>query len=157
MLEAARDWSRTKYGKPIGSDAATGCWQTMLDAVTSTVPPAQQAAQKPKFADDERPLPTYEQIPWAQLGRDVNDAIYAIRKDYDFDPSYYPGHQMVPQINFNSLARIVDKYRYYGIGPLPSTEPSSFCEHCDLEHRLHEDAQGFHHVIKGERVPCGMN
>lgn len=30
----------------------------------------------------------------------------------------------------------------------------SYCALCDLEHQLHEDAQGFHHVIKGERVAC---
>lgn len=32
MLVAARDWSDAKYGKPIGNDAATGCWQAMLRA-----------------------------------------------------------------------------------------------------------------------------
>lgn len=30
----------------------------------------------------------------------------------------------------------------------------SYCALCDLEHKLHEDAQGFHHVVKGERVAC---
>ena len=29
-----------------------------------------------------------------------------------------------------------------------------YCTLCDLEHQLYEDAQGFHHVIKGERVSC---
>jgi hypothetical protein len=39
--------------------------------------------------------------------------------------------------------------------PLPSApQASEFCALCDLEHALHEDAQGFHHVIKGERVAC---
>jgi hypothetical protein len=32
MLVAARDWSYKKYGKPIGNDAAQGCWQAMLAA-----------------------------------------------------------------------------------------------------------------------------
>lgn len=32
QLIAARDWSYAKYGKPIGNDAATGCWNTMIDA-----------------------------------------------------------------------------------------------------------------------------
>jgi hypothetical protein len=32
MLIAARDWSQRKYGKAIGNDAASGCWQAMLDA-----------------------------------------------------------------------------------------------------------------------------
>lgn len=34
MLIAARDWSQKKYGKPIGDDAAIGCWQAMFDAAT---------------------------------------------------------------------------------------------------------------------------
>lgn len=34
MLIAARDWSYRKYGKPIGNDAAIGCWQAMLAAAT---------------------------------------------------------------------------------------------------------------------------
>lgn len=64
---------------------------------------------------DERPLPTYGQIPWDQLGRDVVESTTARRDDYKFAENLYPGHQIVPGINFNSLARIVDKYRYYGL------------------------------------------
>jgi hypothetical protein len=42
---------------------------------------------------------------------------------------------------------------------LPSTHSrtaasASYCALCDLEHQLHEDAQGFHHVVKGARVGC---
>lgn len=33
QLNAARDWSSIKYGKPIGDDAAMGCWQAMIDAI----------------------------------------------------------------------------------------------------------------------------
>ena len=43
MLIAARDWSYAKYGKPIGNDAATGCWGAMLAA----------APQPGKEKDDE--------------------------------------------------------------------------------------------------------
>lgn len=32
MLIAARDWSYKKYGKPIGDDAAIGCWKAMFEA-----------------------------------------------------------------------------------------------------------------------------
>lgn len=32
MLIAARDWSHAKYGKPIGKEDATQCWQAMFDA-----------------------------------------------------------------------------------------------------------------------------
>jgi hypothetical protein len=44
MLNAARDWSYKKYGKPIGNDAAIGCWQAM-QAVAQAVqqPPAYEA------------------------------------------------------------------------------------------------------------------
>lgn len=73
--------------------------------------------------EDDRLIPTYGQIPWKQLGRDVMDAMYAKRTDYEFDPSYYPGHQMLPTLNFNSLARIVDKYRWYRIASAPVPSP----------------------------------
>ena len=33
MLNYARDWSRKKYGQSIGNDAATGCWEAMINAV----------------------------------------------------------------------------------------------------------------------------
>lgn len=32
MNDAAREWSRTKYGKPIGSDASNGCYDCMIAA-----------------------------------------------------------------------------------------------------------------------------
>lgn len=32
MLAAARVWSYMKYGKPIGDDAATGCYAAMIEA-----------------------------------------------------------------------------------------------------------------------------
>jgi hypothetical protein len=35
MLNAARDWSQAKYGKPIGNDAAIGCWKVMFDSSAS--------------------------------------------------------------------------------------------------------------------------
>jgi hypothetical protein len=37
MLDAARDWSAKKYGKPIGRDAAIGCWQAMHAAITAEI------------------------------------------------------------------------------------------------------------------------
>jgi hypothetical protein len=70
-------------------------------------------------ARDERPLPTYGQIPWDQLGRDVLESATGTRHDYKFDPQTDPGHQMVPALNFNSLSRIVDKYRRYGLQCAP--------------------------------------
>ncbi len=35
MTHGARDWSRAKYGIPVGSDASTGCWHSMIDAALS--------------------------------------------------------------------------------------------------------------------------
>ena len=32
MLDAARDWSCAKYGKPVGNDGACGCWHAMVSA-----------------------------------------------------------------------------------------------------------------------------
>ena len=42
MLIAARDWSYAKYGKPIGDEAAIGCWNAML-AAAPRQPEAQPA------------------------------------------------------------------------------------------------------------------
>ena len=36
QLIAARDWSLRRYGRPIGNDAAKGCWQAMLDALKNS-------------------------------------------------------------------------------------------------------------------------
>ena len=69
------------------------------------IPDAAQAVPDP-----EASIPTYGSIPWDQLGRDVVEAQIGTRRDFEYDPKFYPGHQMVG-INFNSLARIVDKYR----------------------------------------------
>lgn len=45
MLIAARDWSKAKYGTPIGNDAAAGCWQAMFDAVIPS-PPLLQSGER---------------------------------------------------------------------------------------------------------------
>lgn len=34
MLNAARDWSAQKYGKPVGNDGAIGCYRSMIAAST---------------------------------------------------------------------------------------------------------------------------
>lgn len=46
MLNAARDWSDKKYGKPIGNDAAVGCFQAMLEAAPPPVEAGDQTGQK---------------------------------------------------------------------------------------------------------------
>lgn len=46
MLIAARDWSYDKYGKPIGNDAARGCWQAMFDAALAAPAPSEADAQE---------------------------------------------------------------------------------------------------------------
>lgn len=32
MNDAARDWSKSKYGQPVGKDGSEGCWTAMLSA-----------------------------------------------------------------------------------------------------------------------------
>jgi hypothetical protein len=32
MLDAAREWSAKRYGKPLENDEAIGCWQAMCAA-----------------------------------------------------------------------------------------------------------------------------
>jgi hypothetical protein len=39
QLNMAREWSYMKYGKPIGNDAAKGCWGCMLDALLNEEQP----------------------------------------------------------------------------------------------------------------------
>ena len=58
----------------------------------------------------ERSLPSYGSLSFDALGRDVREAQIGARVDYDFDTTYYKGHQPVSGINFNSLNRIVSKY-----------------------------------------------
>ncbi|EXE11920.1 hypothetical protein J559_3179 [Acinetobacter sp. 983759] len=36
MLNAARDWSTAKYGKPVGNDGSKGCYQAMIEAQEPT-------------------------------------------------------------------------------------------------------------------------
>ncbi|MGL4649975.1 MAG: hypothetical protein ACRC1H_11245 [Caldilineaceae bacterium] len=45
MLNAARDWSRNKYGSPVGNDGAQGCYAAMLAAAP------QEAEAQPAQAD----------------------------------------------------------------------------------------------------------
>lgn len=108
--ERAEEWSR-QHDKPLIPLYADPRVGNVLPLSRSSAETAREILKR----NDDRPLPSYGQIPWKQLGRDVVDVQYAKREDYKFDPTYYEGHQMVPQINFNSLARIVDKYRWYGL------------------------------------------
>ena len=51
MLIAARDWSAEKYGKPIGNDAAQGCWNVMISIMlgrrTNGYQPTTQGSERP--------------------------------------------------------------------------------------------------------------
>ena len=77
------------------------------------------AAPPPPAQEGGGHLPTYGKLSWGELGRDVSEATCGTRSDYAFDPRYYPGHQC-PKINFNSLSRIVDKYRLASPGSSPA-------------------------------------
>lgn len=41
MLTAAADWSRAKYGKPIGNADAIGCWKAMAAVAPLQTPPVE--------------------------------------------------------------------------------------------------------------------
>lgn len=72
----------------------------------------------------EQPLPSYGKLSFHQLGQDVVEAMTGVRQPFDFGPNY-PGHAMC-LINFNSLARIVDKYRVpVASAPVSGGEQSS--------------------------------
>jgi hypothetical protein len=99
--------------KPDYDDSITG-FNEAWDIVRKTFSDYEALSrQQPAGAStelDERQIPTYGAISWEQLGRDVMEATIGQRRDFNFAPEFYPGHQS-PGINFNSLARIVDKYR----------------------------------------------
>jgi hypothetical protein len=89
----------------------------------------------------EASIPTYGNVPWDQLGRDVMEAVMGSRVDYKFPTDMYPGHD-IAHINFNSLARIIDKYRLVPPKPAPDAvrealEP--FAKIADIYDRAHEE------------------
>lgn len=51
MLDAARDWSYKKYDKPIGTEAAIGCWNAMLSAAPAEPDPAADPEMVEKFKE----------------------------------------------------------------------------------------------------------
>lgn len=61
---------------------------------------------------EPRRMPGVGTLPWEVVGKAVNEAIYDDPdRPYAFAPDLYPGHQMLPPLNFNSLSRIIDKFR----------------------------------------------
>lgn len=52
-------------------------------------------------------FPAYGEMPFSELGSAVKAAQFGSLQPYEFDPEFYPGHQIVGTINFNSLNRIV--------------------------------------------------
>lgn len=83
---------------------------------------------------DKAYMPSYGKLPWDQLGRDVMEAVCGSRSDYEFGAGY-PGHE-ITGINFNSLARIVDKYRLAtptNESPAPSWPQNCVCCHGPLD------------------------
>lgn len=60
MMNAARDWSYKKYGTPIGSDAAIGCWQAMFDAApqpSASIPEGNPDLNLAAWVRLDRPMP----------------------------------------------------------------------------------------------------
>lgn len=73
MLAAAADWSRGKYGKPIGNADATGCWKAMLAAVPTSPVIAVHVTDDMAVAALRAPMPEpYQGEVWAYL--DIKDA-----------------------------------------------------------------------------------
>lgn len=112
---AVRPLIVTKWKDSIDIDEPSYVAICLAEAILSRTAPQCEV----HTVDPEASIPTYGNIPWDQLGRDVVEAQIGTRRDFEFDPKFYPGHQS-PGINFNSLARIVDKYRLSS--PVPSAE-----------------------------------
>ena len=83
MLDAARDWSDHKYGKPIGNDAAIGCWQAMFDAQATTGPAERywEERWRDEAADNERLRTALE--PFADA-----DKYCSLTFEDDYSPSW---------------------------------------------------------------------
>lgn len=90
------------------------CWAVWQASALRRGPgPQHKAPAKPEVQGPDAAwyMPSYGSIPWAQLGADVQEANHGYREGFKFKETRdYPGHQSV-SMNFNSLARIVDKYR----------------------------------------------
>lgn len=97
----------------IGSDLDESETKSALVTAWNT-----RASLPPSGEAGEVPLPTYGSLSWDQVGRDVMEAQTGRRVPFDFG-TIYPGHVMTG-INFNSLARVIEKYR-----ALPTPQPTN--------------------------------
>lgn len=66
-------------------------------------------------------FPAYGKMSFDELGQAVRAAQFGEPEPYQFDPEFYPGHQMVGPINFNSLNRIVTWFVERAAHPAPAT------------------------------------
>lgn len=64
--------------------------------------------------------------------------------------------QNAAAVHLNMLSGGIAKPSFANIKHLyPDEFPDpSHCTCCDLDIELHEDEQGFHHVVKGKRIAC---
>jgi hypothetical protein len=104
----------------------------LLDILVRIWPQDASLAERRPFASDE---PCDANQAWHEL----------VEKDDRTSPEEYPDMCL---ITFDELKEFMTRSRS------PAVSDATYCPFCDLEHELHEDAQGFHHVIKGERIDC---
>jgi len=71
--------------------------------------------------DEAVPFPAYGELPFSELGSAVKAAQFGAPEPYEFDPEFYPGHQIVGAINFNSLNRIVTWFVKRASAPAPAS------------------------------------
>lgn len=64
---------------------------------------------------------------------------------------YRPSKDEIVEDAINSLR---EDLKQIAPADAPEGDVRGYCQHCDMEYDLHEDAQGFHHIVKGERVAC---
>lgn len=83
--------------------------------------------EHPSLASDASPrgeavtFPGYGKMPFDELGQAVMAARYGNPEPFAFDPEFYPGHQIIGTINFNSLNRIVTWFVERYAHPAPAT------------------------------------
>ncbi|PZR89774.1 MAG: hypothetical protein DI537_20435 [Stutzerimonas stutzeri] len=99
-------------------DDTEAALETFRAALSSPASSPAEAEALPAGVEAE--FPGYGEMSFGELGRAVMAARYGQPEPFAFDPEFYPGHQIVGTINFNSLNRIVTWFVKRALSPAPA-------------------------------------
>lgn len=107
-------------------DRSAGDTTTMNVGDLSVILGLLKAGATPHHSEPAREavaFPAYGELPFSELGAAVKAAQFGAPEPYEFDPEFYPGHQVFGPINFNSLNRIVTWFvkRALSASPAPAS------------------------------------